>query len=393
MNESVQAAEKAGRGIFKHLDLRDAMRSVATVVGLNITDMAENIARKIAGMSKETEATMRSIEQLSTQVADRTIAAMRSKLDLQDQYTLSLQDQEKLERKIADNIGNTAELQAEQLRDKLALLDKQAESEKLLASIQKDSADKYAESQKNEKAWLDSIAKVKADDAEKTKKIFAEEAEWITKHVSLEAKLRDQKLEAMSLDDRIAERVKIISELKDKIAKSDKDSNDYLELQIRLGDENKKLDEDRKTLAEQTAVAEKSVTEEKAKQVEIGRTGRGDSALTDRELERKVGEIKKDLFSRTVNNTGQYDFLGEQQKFELQKAQREIDLRTSVRRTASAFGADRAFESNPGLSESRFKEIISGIDNSASGQIAKGLEDLNKQLRAGIPTVFTGGTS
>lgn len=102
MNETERVADRAGKSIFKKLDLRFAMMSVATAIGLNIQSIAENMARYITGVSKELEEVYKRIDALTTSVADKTIASMRKQATEETKYQLLLLERERILRRMAE---------------------------------------------------------------------------------------------------------------------------------------------------------------------------------------------------------------------------------------------------------------------------------------------------
>lgn len=121
----------------------------------------------------------------------------------------------------------------------------------------------------------------------------------------------------------------------------------------------------------------------------IKSTGRGDRELSDRELERKIQTIQRDLFARSSAVTGRAsaDFFTGPQRFNLTQAVSELDLRRRVRSQAMAFGEGAAFNMNPGLSEQRFREILQGIDMSTAGKLASAVDKLTKRLDEPVKTI------
>jgi len=134
-------------------------------------------------------------------------------------------------------------------------------------------------------------------------------------------------------------------------------------------------------VAEITPVIESNIEAWRKFQQAITSTGRGDGELSDRELQRKISNIQQDLFQRQLNSQGGgFDFFLEPQKNNLRQTRAELDLRNRVRSQAGAFGEDRAFAMNPGLTEQRFREILQGIDTSTTGKLATAIDKLNQRL-------------
>jgi len=122
------------------------------------------------------------------------------------------------------------------------------------------------------------------------------------------------------------------------------------------------------------------------KKVAFTRSGRGDADLSDRELERKRGNIKKDLaeIERGQRESGNYNGSEYFQRVELQSLAGEIAMRQKFRRNVSAFGEDRAFAMS-GLTEQRASAILSDTTGEATNRkLLDGINKLNDQIKNGI---------
>lgn len=118
-------------------------------------------------------------------------------------------------------------------------------------------------------------------------------------------------------------------------------------------------------------------------QQSIATVGRGDKELSDRELERKIRNIRSDIFQRELaTQNGGYDFFLSPQRSNLSQALAEQRFRNNVRNSASFFGEDRAFEMFPGLTEQRFQEILS--TRSADDRLVDRIEKLSDRQEAGL---------
>ena len=140
---------------------------------------------------------------------------------------------------------------------------------------------------------------------------------------------------------------------------------------------------------EQARIAEKfksMVDQWKGFLVTVSRTGRGDTELSDRELQRKKANIEKDLFEmqRAGRETGAYQGGDYFQKLELNAVNQELALRQKVRTYTAAFGEDKAFELS-GVSEQRYSQILGTQASQDKTNIL--LEQIKKQLAGGIPTL------
>lgn len=76
LNQTELAADRAGKSIFKKLDLRFAMLSVATALGLNIKDIADKVARTIIGFSEAQEEALKELVESTKKAADAQVAQL-----------------------------------------------------------------------------------------------------------------------------------------------------------------------------------------------------------------------------------------------------------------------------------------------------------------------------
>lgn len=120
----------------------------------------------------------------------------------------------------------------------------------------------------------------------------------------------------------------------------------------------------------------------------VTRTGRGDTELSDRELERKKANIQKDLFNmeRAGRETGAYQGGDYFQKMELNAVNQELALRQKVRSYTASFGEEKAFQLS-GVSEQRFAEI--NQTNTKLDESNNLLRDIKRRLDGGILTLPT----
>ena len=125
----------------------------------------------------------------------------------------------------------------------------------------------------------------------------------------------------------------------------------------------------------------------------INSVGRGDTELSDRELERKIQNIKAAQLASDlgridrvdVGNPGGLDPLAYANANNLAQAQAELAFRNKVRTYTANFGSDRAFAMLPGVTERRFEQINNTqTDMSKTNHL---LEDIKRRLSAGIPTM------
>ena len=121
-------------------------------------------------------------------------------------------------------------------------------------------------------------------------------------------------------------------------------------------------------------------------EVAVGSKGRGDTELSDRELERKVQLLSKEVRARQqALDTGQtsYDPMLAGQRIQLSLVQGEQKLRSDVRRTVATKGEDAAFMQFNGLTEQKFREITSASPSTAD--VVAELKKLNGRLRGVLP--------
>jgi hypothetical protein len=133
-------------------------------------------------------------------------------------------------------------------------------------------------------------------------------------------------------------------------------------------------------------------------QILIGSKGRGDTDLTDRELERKISNISSELEASRAASQGTFlgplafstgsTALSDYQRSQGARAQQELDFRNQVRQAAATSGEDAAFRQFSGLSEQRFREILQSAPGTQD--VVAELKKLNGALKQGIPTVLFG---
>lgn len=129
-----EKTETTAGGVFGKLEhhllgTRALGSALSTAFGLHITEIADNVARFITGMSKEEEEAYKEIGTLSTQAADLAIKNMRSRLSEEEKLTLLIGDRERLQKQIDAVRGTSAVALAEKLK-------LQIEQEKVITEIQ-----------------------------------------------------------------------------------------------------------------------------------------------------------------------------------------------------------------------------------------------------------------
>ena len=153
------ATGKLQKSLANKFEGRDLARGLTTALGLSVDKIAEKFARMWTGVTEEAEEAFKEMASLSDILTEKTINAGRRRLTDVQKLELVVQDAARLEQRIADNRGRTAVQQNQLAKDKIALLDKQAEAEELNAKIQKDSSDKQIAALKHEKDLRDQVEK------------------------------------------------------------------------------------------------------------------------------------------------------------------------------------------------------------------------------------------
>lgn len=108
---------------FEHrfTSMKHIGNAVSTALGLNFEAIAEKGARLWTGVSKEEEAAYKTLGEVSSQVADANIAAMRAGLTDEKKYQLALFEREGILRRISDETGTTGVSQLKIKQEELKL--------------------------------------------------------------------------------------------------------------------------------------------------------------------------------------------------------------------------------------------------------------------------------
>lgn len=372
--------------------------ALSTALALDIHAIAENVARFITGVTKEAEEQFKQIAEIGAQATDAEIKYQTSKLSLYKQYKLLLGEIESLEKKRKDNPYVTEEQRLQFEKDRLALVEKQRAADEVKSKLDATNAEKRKkadeEHAKDEKVYSDfdkSEAERKAKDAIKNKSLTEQLAD---------AKKKDA-FEQKNLDEQIVETQKDIYDLEAKIKKEGAKSNEGLKDGIILLEKQKLLRGLIKKEVEETVQADASnIAAWTGFIVSVTSSGRGNKDLSDKELARKIATTREDISQREialrqqsgVTGSSPYDVLLDPQRSNLEQALNEMQLRSDVRRNALAFGQDRAFQMNNGLSESRFQQILSGASPGDQKRLADAMEKLNRHFDRGVPFVFAPST-
>jgi hypothetical protein len=385
MNQSVAAADTAGKSILKKLDVKAGTLAIAAAVGFNLQSIAEGLARRVIGFSKSAE-----------EALERTVEATKKAADEQEKALEKARAaREKAEEESAERATRQAEVV---MRARLEFFEAEARAKK--------DADERALAIE-EKAWEEKEKRVKEN-----REMLVLEAKAITgltteekkrlEILKLQAKQKgiNAEIDALLLkktqwgltpaeQKRLNILIKQTGEIESQISAVDKVADATKKIAPAVEEAktaNDSFVDSMDALFNKTDDVVKKWKEFQA----ITTTGRGDKDLTDAELERKINQIEQDIFRRQANNAGEPDFFLNPQRNNLRQSRAELDLRRRVRSQASFFGEEFAFQQNPGISESRLMELLQGIDTSAQGRIADNLDDLNKLLKQGVQTVIFG---
>ena len=107
IDDSSQAAGTIAGQIAKKFELKDLGKTMATALGINIQNMAEQVARFFTGMTKDEEEAYKRSAELSTQAADAAIKNMRATLSEEQRYLLAIQERDRLQREVAGFVVKT----------------------------------------------------------------------------------------------------------------------------------------------------------------------------------------------------------------------------------------------------------------------------------------------
>jgi len=301
---------KIADGIAKKFEFRDVARTLATALGINLQNIANQVARFVIGFTEGAEKALEETIARTEKAADnqeRQLERARAlKKSAQDEYRKLLEDEEAL-----------------LLKFRLAEQDRQRDLARQKMKAEEDAG-------------------------------FAADLEWVKEQDRIAA---EKKLKAQQIEELKAIEIKANEEL--------------------AAIEQARIDEKFKSLAAQW----------KGFIVSLTRTGRSDTELSDRELERKRDTIKKDLseIERKQRETGQYNGSSYFQNLELNSVNQELALRQKVKQYTATFGEDRAFKMLPGVTEQRFSQITGTQTQQDKTNLL--LEQIKRRLEGGIPTL------
>ena len=359
MSSVVWTSESVGKKLASAFDGRAIGRTLATALGLSLTDVADKVARYWTGFSKEAEDSLEQQVKATEKAADAQVAA--------------------LEKLRAKKQRDAEEERDNFFRESKLISDARQKGNEEDAKFKEESMKDAVEFYKKEHAAVKNLA----------------DYERMTRREKMtdEAKLTDIRKELLQVQKSIATTQ---NEMKSGVTDVTTGSEQLLELKKKEVELQKEI----VNLTKGTVVEEKKVQEVVLETMKIKNTGKGDKELSDRELERKISTLRADVQDRsdavfqgrgysTAGVGGAYDpMLGPQQSY-LQQAMAEQNLRNKVRMDVRAFGEQRAFEMNPGISEQRFSEIT----NTATqlDTIANRLQSIDQRLAGskggGLPVV------
>lgn len=257
--------------------LRDVSTAVATALGLNLNNIAEQTARFLTGVSKEMEESLKRIADLSKENADATLAAIERRATAEQNYQRNLDQSARLVREIAEQeakriteteaynkalketglheaaIAAAVQARTDNTRALLAIEEKTKALREVRNKIEAEEDKRKAEAMKRETDFYKAVDKFEADIAEAKKKNAAEE---------IEAKEKLDKLltSEMSLDGQInklwSEIVTANQEYVKKLAEGSATTADQVKLLEQQRDLNALIEKSEK--AQLTAAKEKA---------------------------------------------------------------------------------------------------------------------------------------
>lgn len=405
------------KGIMKKFDGGDLSRGLVTAFGLSIEKIADKFAQLWTGMGEGAEQALQRIEEAS----NRSAAAVQKSLDMRRD---SLQQIAALQKDIArsTNLMNDAKNGAKKESfGWFGMVGRGSAVDKLLGLSAKEDAEravKLAEAERDIKEQsyelavkTKTLSEVNLEQIVRNENLRADYVRDNREQVELEAKvlagtiLPNEKLRLQILElqgkqrDRDIQIENILSKFPAERTQKEKQTLLTLERQQQVGVKQiaikqQLIDKTKDQAAEEKRILEELEAQRKASEKaalakfagNIRTEGRGDEALSDRELEKKVQAITEDLFRRSASKQGSsdsgYDPLGEIQQRELFRAQEEIRKREEVRRNIAAFGSDRAFDMFAG-SESKFSQIAG--TQTALDKISGSLEAIQRQGSPDFP--------
>lgn len=348
MNDAEKHTGKIAAGITKKFELRNIGQTMATALGLNLQNMSLAVARFATGMSSELEAAYGKVIAASDRARDAVIANMRAQATDENKAKLLLDERAKLQARLDAGRANGADLDG-----------KPSLMSRFRASIISG-------------PWLYDKGKSMTEEGNVLNKKALDE--YVTRIAQIETELRalDGKRKKPT-DEGTDPHKEWIAGLHEGVIATNEATNA----------EEKRL-EVAEQITEEIVQQVEELEEVKKQTIEITRIGREDAELSDRELERKVKNLRQGIDATSRSQIGDPNiarYLNQPAELELARLKGEIDLRNKVRMTANRFGEDKAFQMF-NLSESRFAEILRG--QTENTEQTKLLRSLNDKLERGI---------
>ncbi len=417
------SAQAASDKFGKSLDRKVEMNAIAAAIGLNIQNIAQSVARFIVGTTEQEMEALKKVESAYAQIA----VAIERNIALRQNETNQLVTAEKQLKRLQTEVENLQNkgsaksffsgiIERGSALDKLFGLSKSADAEKQAELAQKtlELTQKAGEvEQRKEKVITDNLdqqaknAGIRADYVEKNRRELELEANLMAGRIlpaqRAELDILRMQSKQREIDQRIQDILAVYPEQRTR-----KEKETLVQLQTQKGVLDKQI-----TQKQQIIEATKNQGKEEEKigeQIEsntkaweefkgvINSTGRGDAQLSDRELERKIDNIKKELGVADASGLGRFsgaggalsfnsDFLTSQQRGAAGQAQAELDFRRQVRQVVATQGEDAASRQF-NVSDQRLREIQQFTP--ALIDVRDELRKLNATATRGIPTVLLG---
>jgi len=418
IEQSKQAVSNFGSAaaniLERKLGLKDVFKGVLQGVGIASVNQ---IAEKLTVPFKEAAESAQKIEQYTARAADATERLIKARQNDNQQLATAIKQMERFQKEAERAANAPTSKKFFGLIERGSGIDKlfgfsareDAKKQEAIAENTALAAEKAVEIEqkksqikaKNDSDELRGLREIASEDEKR--KASKEKLAEFEKQRAMEKMDADQKLSTLAVDKaKIDQQIAKYAEFTRAGGELTNQGQEEL-----LALKNKQLDLEKEiaVVTKDKANAEKLIGEtivsntaewQKFKAT-ITTTGKGDKELSDRELERKIQNIKQALFVSEVNRVGRVgvgnergeDPFGFINANNLAQAQAELALRQKVRSFTASFGEERAFKMLPGVSEQRFSEI-----NNTSTQLDKisnTLEKFSQQFNKGIPVVYQGG--
>lgn len=390
MANAARSAELAGSKIGKAFDAKNLGATLATAIGLNLTSMAD----KLVAPFREAAEAAKELANWSGVAADAQERMLKLRMDDNQQLAFSQRElkrlidmQNDLEKKGPSKsffgfIGRGSAVDKALGFSRREDLKRETDLAEIAAKIAEKQLEIEVKKEAVKKKAAQETKKVIEDDLEYERKKY----EYAEKGAELDKELQKARGIEISDTERLAKVTEEIQKYESFIAEGGQLTNDGKRELIDLLDE-------QKALTKEVVAEEEKVTENLWRQNSLRTVGMGDKDLSDRELERKARALNDQILSSQLQDmAGGYDWTGKNfnatgflAKQALSDLTREQDMRRSTRSLASSLGEDAAFMLS-GLSESRFREILSGSRDDNTRQ-TKALETIADAVRQGLPVV------